>query len=345
MAYKYTHLIPENIAPAGAQRIVAHDSSGKRVCTIPLGGLTPPRGEKRYSFGLLSDIHLWVGLSSWDGNEKFDNALSCIEEYGCSMCVITGDLTQTGFYRRTVESDTSTTYLDEQQFANYKQICDKHTLPVYELCGNHESNYVPISDSLELLEAYTGRGELYYTVEHDGDLFILLGQPSYNVVMEDEALAWLGETLAANAERRCFVFVHAYIEEDSGDAMDVRENSIFSAWGKAKTNAFMDLLRQHKNAVLFHGHSHMKFGCQELDICANFTVKNGFKSVHVPSLARPRDVDVDNRVSVDDNSASEGYIVDVYPDGFHLRGWDFIGNAPSPLGTMWLDVPAGEVMA
>lgn len=38
-------------------------------------------------------------------------------------------------------------------------------------------------------------------------------------------------------------------------------------------------------------------------------------------------------------------IKDVYPDGIHLRGWDFIANAPVPLGTLWIDVPAGEVMA
>ena len=339
MPYVYRHFIHQNTAPAGTQRIVVKDSSDKQVCAIPLGGLTPPDGEKLYSFGLLSDIHLWVGLSSWDGNEKFDSALTCVEEHGCSMCVIAGDLTQTGFHRRTVESDASTTYLDEQQFANYKQICEKHAIPVYELCGNHESNYVPITDTLDLLEAYTGKGELNYAVEREGDLFILLGQPSYNVVMSDEALAWLGETLAANSGRRCFVFVHAYIEEDSGDPLDVRENSIFEAWGKTKTNAFMDLLRQHKNAVLFHGHSHMKLDCQELDKCANYTEKNGFKSVHVPSLARPRDVDVENKVSVDDNSASEGYIVDVYPDGIHLRGWDFVADKPSPLGTLWIDVP------
>ena len=85
----------------------------------------------------------------------------------------------------------------------------------------------------------------------------------------------------------------------------------------------------------------MKFYNQEHDSTANYTERNGFKSVHIPSLATPRDIDFDNNKSVDDPNASEGYIVDVYPDGIHLRGWDFIANAPVPLGTLWIDVPTG----
>lgn len=47
-------------------------------------------------------------------------------------------------------------------------------------------------------------------------------------------------------DKRCFVFIHAYIEEDSGDPMDVRENSIFEYWGTTKKMAFINLLNQYK---------------------------------------------------------------------------------------------------
>ena len=116
-----------------------HDGNGNGVLGIPLGGLTSPSSEKLYSFGLLADTHLLGAASSWNGDAKFDKALAYLENQGCAMCIVAGDLTQTGFYLRADESDSSTTYLDETQFAKYKEICNKHTIPVYVLCGNHES--------------------------------------------------------------------------------------------------------------------------------------------------------------------------------------------------------------
>lgn len=327
MAYKYKHFIPQNTAPNGATSIGVY-KDGVKVATIPLGRMKPPSKEKLYSFGLVSDMHLYpYAAVAWTPETKFDAALTYFESEGCVMCAHCGDSTQTGFFR---EADKEN--IDVEQFAKYKEICDNHTIPVYGICGNHESYVVPISNNLTELKTYTGT-DLYYTVEQGNDLFIFVGQPSGSVVMGDDAYSWLSETLEANSNRRCFVFVHSYIEEDSGDATDLRENSIFDYWGTTKTNAFVNLLRQYENVVLFHGHSHMKFINQEFDASANYTNKNGFKSVHVPSLGRPRDVDLSAGTTPEDMTASEGYIVDVYDDCIVLRGWDFVNNVCSPLGT------------
>ena len=327
MAYKYEHFIPQNIAPSGAKYIGVYDGD-KRVLTIPLGGLTPPTGTKLYSFGLVSDIHLYpIAAVEWTPEVKFDNALTYFESKGCMFCVQCGDFTQTGLF---LEGDRVN--MDTRQFAKYKEICDKHTIHIYGFCGNHESYMNPIANNPEELRYYTGT-DLYYSVEQGSDLFILLGQPNPSYVMSDEAYNWLVATLEANTNKRCFVFVHSYIEEDSGDPCDVRENSIFEEWGVTRTDAFTNLLSQYDNVILFHGHSHMKFQSQEFDTCANYTEKNGFKSVHIPSLGVPRDVDTVNKVSVNDNRASQGYIVDVYADCIVLNGWDFVNNVPVPLGT------------
>ena len=327
MAYKYEHFIPQNIAPSGAKYIGVYDGD-KRVLTIPLEGLTPPTGTKLYSFGLVSDIHLYpIAAVEWTPEVKFDNALTYFESKGCMFCVQCGDFTQTGLF---LEGDRVN--MDARQFAKYKEICDKHAIPVYGICGNHESYMNPIANNPEELRYYTGT-DLYYSVEQGSDLFILLGQPNPGYVMSDEAYNWLVATLEANTNKRCFVFVHSYIEEDSGDPCDVRENSIFEAWGVTRTDAFTNLLSQYDNVILFHGHSHMKFQSQEFDTCANYTEKNGFKSVHIPSLGVPRDVDTVNKVSVNDNRASQGYIVDVYDDCIVLNGMGFINNVPVPLGT------------
>lgn len=330
MPYVYRHFIPQNTAPSGAQKIGVYRKVGEKtekVFDFPLGGLTPPKGSKLYSFGLLSDLHVWKAASSWNGNAKFDNALAYLQSQGCVFCAHCGDITQTGFYN---EGDKNT--FAPEQFAKYKEICDKYTMPVYGICGNHESlGGVPITNSLTELKQYTGT-DLYYTIEQGNDLFIFIGQPNYNKVMSDDALAWLQTTLADNTDRRCFVFIHSYIEEDSGDAVDYRENSVFDDWGATKTEAFMNAMRQYPNAILFHGHSHIKFECQEYDEHATYTERNGFKSVHVPSVGKPRDIILSTGETPEDNNGSQGYIVDVYDDCIVLNGWDFVNNQYVPLG-------------
>lgn len=334
MAYVYRHFIPQNIAPKGAKNIRVYKGE-KKICAIPLGGLTPKTETPLYSFGLISDLHVYKSLTSWDGNTKFDNALTFFESKGCSFCAHCGDITQTGLYD---EGNSAT--LAPAQFEAYKSICDKHTIPVYGLCGNHESYVNPITNNLDELKYYTGT-DLYYTIAQGNDLFIFIGQPNPGAVMSDEAFEWLSEILEANKDKRCFVFVHAYIEEDSGDPLDYRENSIFEYWGTAKTTNFMNLLRNYQNVVLFHGHSHTKYEMQALDKSANYTEKNGFKSVHVPSSGVPRDCDTSAGATINDNAASQGYVIDVYEDCVVLNGYDLINKKIIPLGTFKINVAEG----
>lgn len=343
MAYKYKHLIAQNIAPLGAKSIGVYDSEENRVCVIPLGRMTRPIGEKLYSFGLVSDIHLWETEPSWNANTKFDKALSYFDNQGCVFCCVSGDLTQTGFYKRTVESDASTTYFDDSQFVKYKEICDKHNIPVYEITGNHESYYgMTITNNLDKWESYTGKNVLAYTVSQGDDLFIFVGQPKVTTPpISDEDLQWLYETLENNRNKRCFIFVHPHIS--SGNPLGAyTSNNFFVGWG-TKTTAFKNLLSHYKNTILFHGHSHFIFECQAYDEIANYSDNDGFKSIHIPSLSRPCDI-VDG-VRTTQDGKSQGYIVDVYADYVVLNGMDFINNKPVPLGIFKIDTPLVTVEA
>lgn len=342
--YKYTHFIPQNTAPNGAKSIGVYDGNGKKVCDIPLGRMTPPASDKSYSFGMISDVHISQNLNvAWNPITKFDNALAYFENQGCVFCCVSGDLTQTGFYLRTNESDASTTYLDEGQFVEYKKVCDKHTIPVYEICGNHESYYgMPITNNLDRLEAYTGEEVLDYTIPQGDDLFIFIGQPHGSKPMGDNTLQWLYEILEANRNKRCFVFVHPHIS--SGNPLGAySSNPIFEAWG-TKTTVFKNLLNHYKNTILFHGHTHTKFECQEVDSKANYNDADGFKSVHVPSLGRPRKV-IDGVLSNYIDAESEGCMVDVYSNYIILNGMDFINNEYVPLGTYKIDTTLQTIPA
>jgi hypothetical protein len=334
MAYKYEHFIPQNTAPKGAKNIGVYNGNTK-ICTIPLGRMAQPNETKKlYSFGLLSDIHLWTHDLEWKGNTKFDNALTYFEDYGCEFCCIGGDLTQTGFYRRTDENDASTTYYEEVQLKKYQEICGNHpNLPIYEIAGNHESYYsMPISNNLTKWGECTGKDILHYSISQGNDVFIFLGQPSGSTPMSAEAVSFLSTTLSANSDKRCFVFVHPHIS--SGNALGKYEsNDFFKSW--ESTTEFVNLLKSHKNTILFHGHSHFLFECQEVDKTANYTEKDGFKSMHIPSLTRPCAI-IDGKRTYQ-NDKAQGCIVDVYDNFIVINGRDFVRNQWTPLGTLKID--------
>lgn len=325
MRYKYPHFIKQNVAPPGTKRIVIYDGNGAEVTSIPLGGLTPPNTPPLYSFGLISDIHLYHTPVNWNSSYKFDNALAFFESAGCTFVCHTGDMTQTG-----LDGDN----LAPDQFNVYREICGKHTIPVYGICGNHDISTNPTDEELATLRMYLGT-ELYYKIEHQNDVFIFCSHSKTITPMSDDAFAFLSETLSANSNKRCFVFVHPIWNDDSGDARGLYYQAglggtLLSSWSKG--NDLKELLRQYPKAVLFHGHTHIKFQEQEKDKSLNYMNKNGFHSVHVPSLTRPRDII--NNAMVYAESESQGYVVDVYDDCIVLNGWDFVDNQPVPLGIL-----------
>ena len=88
-----TNLIPENIAPANVEELVLFKDDVK-IGKIDFSKISQTNlGEKLYSFGLVSDIHLWGSDPAWDANNKFDNTLSYFESKKYPFCIVTGDLT------------------------------------------------------------------------------------------------------------------------------------------------------------------------------------------------------------------------------------------------------------
>lgn len=331
MIYSYRHFIPENVAPRGTVRIVIRRAeTGQEVASIPashLGGLTPPSGTPLCSFGLMGDLHLWsTDRVGWSPCTKFENALKFFEEEGCDFCVVCGDLTQTGFYRKENEGDANEPpRLEEAQMANYRRICDDHpSLPVYEIAGNHESYYgMSICHELHRWETYTGRRELSYAVPYRDLWLVFLGEPSQSEPIETQGRALLEGLLndPKNSGKRFLVFIHSYLEGDCGDPHDYRENSIFTTEARG---SFLELLQGRRNLVLFHAHSHMALELQTGCPNANYTRIHGFHSVHIPSLSRPRGI-CHERVTESERTPymdqkSQCYKVEVYPHCLLLRG-------------------------
>jgi DNA repair exonuclease SbcCD nuclease subunit len=326
----YTNFIPQNIAPSGVRRIGIYDGNGNRVGFIPLGSLTPPNpAQKLYTVGVLSDVH----LSYTTGESDFINALNYLTgEANANMICIAGDLSDTG-------TDT--------MLSRYKELVEIHApdTPIYVSAGNHDA-YDADKNPREEAEVsasmlkWTGN-PLYYSFEYGNDVFIFVGICKDNFSVAE--LQWLYETLERYRNKRCFLFQHTYVSESSGEVFGLYPPYILN---NARVNVFKSLLRHYHNVIWFHGHSHTKLHGQEFGDMANYDKVFGCHSVHVPSIAVPRtDADGDSKFQTEFQD-SEGYVVDVYENGIHLRGRDFVKGEFLPIASYWLDttlqtIPAG----
>ena len=314
---RYQDFIPENTAPVGTKQIGIYNQKGVRVGHISPGHLRKDKGNKRYSFGALADVHMQYETAP----EDFRTALTYLNKEADFVCVC-GDLTTNG---------------TANELSLYKQYVDQYAkIPVYTIAGNHEGYN---SDILSILENYTGK-PLYYSFLQGQDVFIMLGvqQHAKGALFAPGELQWLYETLEENRNKRCFVFQHVYPKESS---LGLHFNSI---WGGTEAAVFTSLMQHYPNVILFHGHSHLRFDLQgKYGEKANYDKDLGCHSVHISSISSPRDANSTDNGYVWVYGDSEGYLVDVYEQGIHLRGRDFIRGTFLPIASYWLDTPLKTV--
>ena len=325
----YTNFIPQNVAPLGARRIAIYNTQGNRVGQIPLGPLTPPNPSKKlYSFGALSDVH----LSYTTGETDFINTLNYFNNVNpVDFICVSGDLSDVG---------------TDEKLARFKELVEQYSpnLPIYVSAGNHDAYDVNwnLRDEAVVsaaMQTYTGN-PLYYSFEYGDDVYIFVGVCAGTFSQAE--LQWLYETLERYRNRRCFLFQHVFAFEGSGNVFglytyDLTNNTMF--------RVFKSLLQHYHNIIWFHGHSHTKFHGQEFGATANLDRYFGCWSVHVPSIAVPRtDADGDQEFQTEYQD-SEGYVVDVYENGIHLRGRDFVKGEFLPIASYWLDTTLQTVEA
>lgn len=330
-----TQLIAENIAPPNAKNIAIYKGDTK-ICDVDISKMKPTNlGNKLYSFGLVSDMHLdGVG----NNGTYLSNAMTFFENQGCAFCCHAGDITNIGFWYYS-EAENPNREIYYTQMADFKSVIDAHpNLPMYGICGNHESYNKSIMDNLTELKQYTYR-DLYYTYEHRNDLFVFIGQPSGTIYafgkkeVWEEELAWLETTLEANKDKRCFVFVHPPLNDDSGNPNNVHGESNWLSLEETLVN----IMKQYQNAILVHGHSHLDFNEQFNWTYSNYSTRKGFKSLHVPSSSACR-VTVNGEVQSNDSTKRYGYIVDVYENHIVLNGYDLVSSKLVPIAQYCIQV-------
>lgn len=330
----YADFIKQNVAIENATKIKILDRMGDSVGTINLGGLARPNmGNKLYSFGAISDVHIGSSTSESD----LTNALNFFNDTGMDFVCCCGDLTNNG----TIE-----------QLTTYKGLINDS---VHNVTGNHDwygvvqSATNPITK--ETYESLMGES-LYYSFTQGNDVFIMFGMSSCNTydtnggIFTDEQLQWLYETLEANRNKRCFLFEHIFpsnSNECCGNAYNLYGTE--PMWGGTDGVVFESLLKHYKNVILFHGHSHIIYELQTKtnEYPANYDYHFGIHSIHLGSITQPR-VKTDDG-SAKDSAGSQGSVVDVYENHIVLRGRDFITGQFLPIATYCLDTTLKTVEA
>ena len=223
----------------------------------------------------------------------------------------------------------------------YKNIVDNYTTKdIYEVTGNHEasSGYL----AMDAMQPYTGE-DLYYSFTNGDDVYIMVGMYDVHDGAEfsEEEIQWLYETLETNRNKRCFVFFHLFPSDGSGDAVDM--DVAGELMNNIQGEVFYNLMSHYSNVTWFHGHSHQSFVIQETNEMNTYDKIFGSHSVHIPSLAYPKNIT--NGGLVNNYNGSEGYVVDVYENDIVLKGRDFVTGKFLPIATYSLATTKKNVKA
>ena len=330
---QFTDFIPQNVAPENAKSIGVYNSEGRKVSEIALGHLAFPTdlGEKQYSFGALSDVHLAEDTAESD----FRRALTYFQDTEkVDFVCISGDITQ---------------YSANDEWSLYVKCVNEESenTPVYAVAGNHDGYGRTVTDAF--LRQYIGYGT-FYTFTQGNDVFIMLSNSCYPSKSGNlppfytSGLQALYEALEANRNKRCFVFQHYFSVGSAGDPMDVYGGT--TLFGTQET-VIKSLMEHYPNALWFHGHSHHTFESQAIHEMSTYDNNFGCHNIHIPSCYMPVRVNGANgsysRTGLVDGS--QGYVVDVYKNAVVLRGRDFTKGEFLPIASFLLDTTLKTVTA
>lgn len=261
-----------------------------------ISGSSPQLGEKMYSFGAISDVHINTSTSS--AAENFELALSMYENLGVNMVCISGDLTDNG---------------SAGEINRFNSICADHpNVSVHFCCGNHDKSVTDAD-----WQAYFGRSRNYELI-HNDDVFLFMSLDydySSSTSCYTEGLAWVREKLNRYKGSRIFLFMHF---PPSGYSGLIEGQYYGFSSSAAQDDELITLLNTIKNVTVFTGHSHYTFDVQNTSNEVNVYRFNAsdVNLIHVPACAYLRDKDWNNFY------AAEGWLVDVYEKGFSLTGYN-----------------------
>lgn len=315
-----------NIAPPQASNIGIYDSNGNKVGTIPLFNLKKRQEAKKYSFGLISDLHMQVN-DTYDGRNDLHRAFSFFTEQGINMTCCCGDI-----------ADTNTL----QEYINFKNIKDQYPdMSFYSCTGNHDCSGAN-GYNKTYWNTYIGTDKTF-ELNHNGDHFLFVGMNSWDFKngYTDQDLDWLESKLNTYRNERCFVFMHCPIPQYVGNYKEMYTSDNWLTGGNLYR--IKEMVDYYLNSVWFSGHSHWKWHLQKWEENANIYRNNSAWNVHIPSCAIPGDANDDVEIGriIEGN---EGCIVDVYENFIEIKGIDLKTGKYIPVAQYRLDTSLQSIL-
>ena len=328
MSNSYTGFNMQNCAPPNCRMIAVYNEKGK-VGFIKVPERMIASGQKQYSFCAFADAHL-TAVEGDDAEKDFIRAVLFAENSDADFSCFGGDVIDG---------------LTEWILGRYKSLKDQYAKkPIRVITGNHETHTGDdeVSDTMvSLVPQYYG-DPFYYSFEHGNDVFIMLGEYgwSVNTPFAEGELQFLYDTLEANRNKRCFVFFHVFNFDENDSGQPNTNFYGFDIFALSSANAtqkqvFINLLKHYKNAIWFHAHSHAMFQLQEEKKTTVYSEALGYRSVHIPSLSKPKNIINGTVTTV--MEGSQGYMVDVYDNFIVLKGRDFAAGKFLPIATYKID--------
>ena len=316
------------VIPKGVTKLIAiRNNQIEALYNIPVNKRISI--DKKYSFGLLSDIHVSGGTTDKaESVADFNRAMNYFKnDENVDMVIISGDVTANGLM---------------EDMLKFKELVDSHNVPVHCCRGNHDTYN---NCTIDNYKKYIDANGLYYEMTYKGDVYLFLGLAMEDVAnpFPDYGLDWLEERLELYKNQRVFLIQHIFVEPTGNP-----ENLYMFNEGLLNTNGtnakrFIELVKKYRNAVFFSGHSHFDFSLERLNSKANVAKRTESlcHRVHTPSGSRPRQTDIDTPDNPDtvytNLQGSQGYTVDVYDDFIVLRGIDFQTMELSMIAQYYID--------
>lgn len=229
-------------------------------------------GSRKFKFAIFSDVHTTTDDTK-NANIKFKEAITKVQELGCSFIAITGDLCN---------------YDVENELNQYKSLVDANaTIPIYEVTGNHDATQQGLNATL--WKSITGQ-DPYYEIIHENEVFLFLSQYQWSDnnasgILPQTYRDWLTSKLEEHkTKNRVFFFFHQYMPDCEG--FGYRNGTQNQSYLVGTLPFFTNIINNYKNVIWFSGHSHTKFEVQTNYPNVNAYNKNGeiCTMIHVPTL-------------------------------------------------------------
>ena len=269
-----------------------------------------PKSNYRYSFEVLTDIHI----------ENYNTLPAHVSHLKAALRDI-NSIASNSKAIFTVGDNTNHGY-DE----NYRILMEiiesertKNTPNIYFSLGNHEYMYGGLhSESLKAFINYTKMPNHYYSVEIEGIKYIVLGSDSkvMSGTISNEQYNWfVSELESVDKNKPTFIFAHQPLKDTVSGSLYSKDPSIQYWYGLDKGEQIKELLKSYPNAVMFSGHTHWNLDSYQPILFGNL---QGASYVNCSSVGYVWN-DEDKQ-----EPGSEGIFVEVYEDYVLVKGREFV---------------------